>query len=50
MLAQEPTTSKRSMADGLVRQLIEREKLQPTRLESGLEMGKGPMVLMMWRC
>ena len=39
------------MADGLVRQLIERKKLQPTRLESGLEMGqgKGPMVLMIWR-
>ena len=51
MPAQEPTKSKRSMADGLVRQLIEREKLQPPRLESGLEMGqgKGPMVLMIWR-
>lgn len=51
MLAQEPTKSKRSMADGLVRQLIERKKLQPIRLESGLEMGqgKGPMVLMIWR-
>jgi len=51
MLAQEPAKPNTSMADGLVRQLIEREQLQPPRLESGLEMGqgKGPMVLMIWR-
>ena len=49
--AQESTKPIRSMADGLVRQWIEREQLRPPHLESGVELGtgKGPMVLMIWR-
>ena len=49
--AQEGQAPKRSMADGLVRQWIEREQLQPPRLQSSVELGqgKGPMVLMIWR-
>src|SRR5688500_3145259 len=46
-----PAQPKRSLAEGLVRQWVDREKLAPPRLESGLEMGAGdgPMVLMIRR-
>ncbi|MEC7582712.1 MAG: hypothetical protein VYE77_00210 [Planctomycetota bacterium] len=49
--AQEGQAPKRSMADGQVRQWIEREQLRPPLLQSGVELGqgKGPMVLMIWR-
>lgn len=43
--------TKRSLAEGLVRQCIERDRLTPPHMESGLEMGagKGDMVLMVRR-
>lgn len=49
-----PTPSskvKKSLADGLVRQCIERDGLKPPRIESGLEMaaGKGPIVFLVRR-
>lgn len=49
--AQGVDAPKRSMADGLVRQWIEREQLRPPRLQSAVELGhgKGPMVLLIWR-
>lgn len=50
-LAQTPQSSPRSLADGLVRQAIEREGLTPPPCQSGLEIGagKGPMVLLIRR-
>lgn len=36
-----PATTRRSLADGLVRELVESQRLRPPRCESGLELGAG---------
>lgn len=51
LLAPTVAQAPRSLADGLVRQAIERERLAPPHCESGLEIGagKGPLLLLLRR-